>query len=322
MISLRSMIAATALSCLATVAHAQVLGIATNPQGSFYYSAGAALAQVIQQKTNMIARIQPMSGSSGYTPLVNRGEIEFGLLNGVDIVSAYTGTEGFKKNSELRLVGVLLPLRFGIAVPNDSPVKSIKDLKGMRMPSKFTAMTATAISQEALLASGGVSINDMKQLPVSDYVKGMVMLGDGKVDAVQVCLGCATALEVNASLAAHGGLRFLPVADTPEAKAAMLKVFPSAYTQVFQPSPGYPGVIGPTRLMAFSAFLMASTHVSDDVVYKVTKALYQNKQALVTASATLKDFDPDFMAEANVVPYHPGAEKFYKEVGQWPARNR
>ena len=304
------------------MAHAQVLGIATNPQGSFYYSAGAAIAQVVQQKAHMTARIQPMSGSSGYTPLVNRGEIEFGLLNGVDVVSAYRGVEGYKKNPDLRLVGVLLPLRFGIGVPNDSPAKSIKDLKGMRMPSKFTAMTATAISQEALLASGGVSITDMKQVPVSDYVKGMMMLGDGKVDAVQVCLGCATALEVNAALASHGGLRFLPVPDTPEAKAAMLKVFPSAYTQVFQPSPAYPGVLHPIRLMAFSAFLMTSTHVSDDVVYKITKALYENKPALVSASATLKDFDPGFMAEASVVPYHPGAEKFYKEVGQWPPRSR
>ncbi len=319
---MNALLVAAVLFSSATMAQGQVVGFATNPQGSFYYSAGAALAQVVQQNTNLIARVQPMSGSSGYAPLVNRGEIEFGLLNSVDVVRAYAGVEGYKKNADLRLVGVMLPLRFGIAVANDSPVKSIKDLKGMRMPSSFTAMTSSAISQEALLASGGTSISDMKQFPVSDYIKGMTMLGEGKVDSVQVCLGCAAAQETNIALAAHGGLRFLPVPDTAEAKAAMLKIFPNAYTEVYQPSPAYPGVIGPTRLMAFSAFLITSTHVSDDMVYKVTKALYGNKQALATASATMKDFAPNFMAEASPVPYHPGAEKFYREIGQWPARSR
>jgi TRAP-type uncharacterized transport system substrate-binding protein len=90
------------------------------------------VAGVLQQKGGMAARVQPLSGSSAYTPLVNRGQVEFGLLNAVDVVNAYEGVDNFKdrKNPELRLVGVLFDIQNGIAVPNDSPAKSIKDLKG------------------------------------------------------------------------------------------------------------------------------------------------------------------------------------------------
>jgi TRAP-type uncharacterized transport system substrate-binding protein len=74
--------------------------------------------------------------------------------------------------------------------------------------------------------------------------------------------------------------------------------------------------------MVYSAFLVSSTHVSNDLVYKVTKALFNNEAALAAASAAMKSFEPKMMAEANVVPYHPGAEKLYKEVGEWPPKER
>lgn len=324
MISLKSLISATILSCAVTVAQAQVVGLATNPQGSLYYSVGTAVAGVLQRKANLTTRVQPMSGSSAYAPLINRGEIEFGLLNVVDVINAYEGAENFKghKNPELRLVGVMFPLPIGIIVANDSPVKSIKELKGMRMPSQFTAMSTIQSVQDAALATGGVSTADMKQLPVSDYLKGMAALGEGKVDATFACLGCAAAHELNVALASHGGLRYLPLVDTPEAVAAMRKVFPGAYLQIFQPSPATPGVIGPTRLLVYSAYLASSTHVPDAVVYAATKAIHENKQELAVTSATMKSFDPDMMVEASTVPYHPGAEKFYKEVGLWPPKTR
>ena len=323
MISFKSLMAAGLLSCSAMV-HAQVVGIATNPQGTFYYSVGAAIAGVMQQKGHMTTRIQPMSGSSAYAPLVNRGEIEFGLMNALDVVNAYTGVENFKdhKNPDLRLVGVMFPLGIGIAVPKDSPVRTIKDLRGLRMPSQFTAQNTIQLVQDAVLATGDLSTADMKPFPVTNQVKGMQALGEGKVDAALTCLACAAAQELNVTLASHGGMRFISLPDTPEAVAAMRKIFSSAYLQVFQPSPALPGVVGPARLMVYSAFLFASTHVPDDVVYKATKAIYGNKADLAAASATLKKFDPSMMAEGSIVPYHPGAEKFYKEVGEWPPRKR
>ena len=322
MISFKTVISATLLSCVAMVAQAQVVGLATNAAGSLYYSVGTAVAGVMQKKGNITARVQPMSGSSAYAPLLNRGNVEFGLMNAIDVVNAYSGVDNFegRKNPELRLVGVMFSLPIGIAVPNDSPAKSIKDLKGLRMPTQFTSQSTIRAVQDAVLATGGVSTAEMKPFPVANYVKGMTALGEGKVDAALMCVGCAAAQETNVALASHGGMRFLPLNDTPEAAAAMHKVFPSAYYKMFQPGPAAPGVIVPTRLMAYSAYLVTSTHVSDDLVYRASKAIYENKAELVATSAPMKSFDPQGMAEASPVPYHAGAEKFYKEVGQWPPK--
>lgn len=321
--SFRSVMGATILSCAATMANAQVVGVATNPQGTLYYSAGTSVAGVLQQKGGMTARVQPMSGSSAYAPLVNRGEVEFGLMNAIDVGNAVDGILNFKgrKNPDLRLVGVLFPITVGMAVPNDSPIKSIKELKGVRVPSQFTAQSTIVFVQDALLATGGLSIADMKPFPVPDYSKGMLALGDGKVDAAMYGLGTGASQEVNVALSSRGGLRYLPTSDTPEASAAMRKVFSATYTKVFEPSPGYPGIVAPTRLMLYPAFLVTSTHVSADVVYKATKAIYENKTALEAGSAILKTFDPSAMAQANKVPYHPGAERFFKEAKEWPPKN-
>ena len=324
MISIKSLIGAAALSCLATMAQGQVVGIATNTPGSLNYSVGAALAGVMQQKANIPTRAVPLSGQSSYTPMINRGEIEFGMLNGFDAANAYNGTENYKdrKNPDLRLVGVMFPIQNGIAVPNDSPVKSIKDLKGLRMPSQFTAQRTVQIVQDAMLASAGLSTADMNGFPIAEMIRGMDALADGKVDASLSCFACAKAKEVNVALASHGGIRFLSFPDSPEALAAMRKIFATARTQVISPSPAFTGILAPTRVFVYSNFLVSNKHVSDDVVYKAVKAIYENKPMLVQSTVVMKTFDPSFMAEENPVPYHPGAEKFYKEIGQWPPKSR
>jgi len=324
MISFRPLIGAAILCCAPIIAQAQVVGVATNPQGSLYYSVGTAVAEVMQQKAQITARVQPMSGSGAYAPLINSGQVEFGLMNAIDVANAFSGVDNFagRKNPDLRLVGVMFSLPIDIAVPNDSPIKTIQDLKGIRMPSQFTAQSTIRAVQDAVLATGGLSTADMKPFPVADCVKGMMALGDGKVDAALFGLGTAASQEVNVALSSHGGLRYLSLSNTPESVAALRKVFAGGYLTLVQPSPALVGILGPTTVMAYSAYLVTNSHVPADVVYKVTKALFENKPVLAAASATMKRFDPEAMAEANEVPYHPGAEKFFKEVKTWPPKQR
>ena len=324
MVQLRSLAVAVALCFAPMIAQAQVVGVATNPQGSLYYSVGTAVAEVMQQKAQITARVQPMSGSAAYAPLINSGQVEFGLMNAIDVANAFSGVDNFagRKNPNLRLVGVMFSLPIDIAVPNDSPIKTIQDLKGIRMPSQFTAQSTIRAVQDAVLATGGLSTADMKPFPVADYVKGMMALGDGKVDAALFGLGTAASQEVNVALSSHGGLRYISLSNTPESVAALRKVFPGGYLTLVQPSPALVGILGPTTVMAYSAYLVTSSHVPDDVVYKATKAIFENKPVLAAASATMKRFDPAVMAEANEVPYHPGAEKFFKEVKTWPPKQR
>ncbi|MCZ6637762.1 MAG: C4-dicarboxylate ABC transporter substrate-binding protein, partial [Alphaproteobacteria bacterium] len=101
---------AVAAACTFTVAAAaQVVGIATNPQGSLGYRTGIAVAKVVTKQTDIIARTQPMAGSTTYIPMLNKGEIAFGFSNGPEITYAYSGTGTFKgrPNPNIRLIGTM-----------------------------------------------------------------------------------------------------------------------------------------------------------------------------------------------------------------------
>ena len=316
----KSLVSLMVLSCAAISAQAQVVGIATNAAGTSFYAVGAAIANVMQQKANVSTRVQPSSGPSVFTPLLNRGEVEFAILTSLDASNSYLGLKNFSrgKNSDVRIVGVVFVIPIGIAVANDSPVKSIKDLKGLRMPSQFTAQVIVDMIQNAMLAVDGLSGDDLKPFPVANFVVGMRALGEGKVDAATFCIGCGVTQQVNAALASHGGVRFLSLPDTPATLAALHKTYPGSYLKLLQPAPALAGIVGPTHVMAYSGFLMTNAKVPDDVVYKATKAIHDNKPMLEAATQYMKTFEPDRMTEESAVPYHPGAEKFYKEVRQWP----
>jgi hypothetical protein len=87
------------------------------------------------------------------------------------------------------------------------------------------------------------------------------------------------------------------------------------------PAPHLPGVVGPTDVFAYDYLALAGKGTPDDLVYKVVKAMHGNKAGLAAAFKSLEEFDPKTMVKdlGKDIQYHPGAIKFYKEIGAWPA---
>src|SRR5690606_18542677 len=132
----------------------------------------------------------------------------------------------------LRLAAVMFQLPIGIAVVDNSPYKTLKDLKGVRMPSAFTAQSTIRFVQNAVLASAGLSTDDMQKIPVRDYVQGMRLLGEKRVDAALMGPGTGASQEAHAKLQSDGGIRFLPLESSPEAVKRMHEIMPAyPYTQ-------------------------------------------------------------------------------------------
>ncbi len=72
-------------------------------------------------------------------------------------------------------------------------------------------------------------------------------------------------------------------------------------------------------MIAYDTLLVASTQTDEDVVYRMTRALFQNRDRLIAASPAFRLFSPDAMAkQLSPVAYHPGAIRFYREQGLWP----
>lgn len=315
----RILVTAVLVAGFAAPAVAQkTYSIGTNKQGSLAYSSGTTIAKLLNQKAGILARVKPSGGSSTVVPQMNSGKIDFGINNPAESRFAYFGTGTFKgrPHKNFRLVGVMYPLRITLAVPNDSRIKRISDSKGLRMGYKFTAQTILQFVQSALLANGGLSQSDMKNTPYSRYVPTGTDMARGKLDIAVIAPGSGGSKKQHAMLKGRGGLRFLSIDTSSAAIARMKAVYPEVYPLTIKPSKRMPGVIGPTTVMAYPFFLTAGAHTPDDIVYKAVKAMYNNKKFMAKSFGAFNRFKGRKMRYANTrVPYHPGAEKFYKEMG-------
>ena len=111
-------------------------------------------------------------------------------------------------------------------------------------------------------------------------------------------------------------IRFLSLDTSPEKLAKMREVAPGSFFTEVKPSKNMPYIEKPTTMVGFDYLILAGKHVSDEVAYKSAKALYENKEGLIAGHGVFRTFDPKGMAKEGVgVDYHPGAVKFYKEVG-------
>jgi TRAP transporter TAXI family solute receptor len=307
-------IVAAAFAFVACGAHAQVLGFGSAPQGSIGYNMSAAIARVMSEDAHIQSRVQPYSGSSAVLPLLNSGELDLAVCNVMEIEEATKGEGPYqgRKQPNLRVLGVIFPLYSSIFVRKDSPIKSLSELKGKRLPYGFSAQVTLERIVDAIIASGGLKRSDVVPVLVPNVVRGADDFIEGKLDGGFFAIGAAKVAEVDKTV---GGIRYLPVPDDPKAVAAMKSFIPYAYVKLVNPSPAYAGLAGPTRLMAYDYLVAVGAHVKDDTVAHIAKSMYQNKDKLVQSLGAFRAWDPSTINKAMPAAYHPGSLKFFKEQG-------
>jgi len=298
-------------------AQAQTVSIVTTPSGSFTNSAGAAMAKVISEKTRIRAVIQAQA-QQGMIP-VEAGIAEFGMGNGFDLTFYVTGTgdyegQGAKKN--VRIVASLIPYRVGFHVRADSDVRTMADVKGKRIAGGFNTQKTIARITEAMLATADLGYKDMAEVLAPNVSRAAEDFTAGKTDVLFFALGSAAVKQAAATL---GGVRVLPIDDSPQAVKRMQSVLPGSYVLDVAPGPGLDGIAQPTKVLAFDMVLCTSIEVPERVVYEVTKALHENKGALSAAFGAFNLLVPDNMAKpVQDVDFHPGALRYYREIGLLP----
>ncbi len=312
-------LAFAAAALFAAGAHAQVLGFGSAPQGSIGYNMSAAIARVMSESANIQSRVQPYSGSSAVLPLVNSGELDLAVCNVLEIEEATRGEGMYKgrKQANLRVLGVIFPLYSSIFVRKDSPIKSLSQLKGKRLPYGYSAQVTLERIVDAIIATGGLTRRDIVPVLVPNVVRGADDFMEGKLDGGFFALGAAKVSEVDKTV---GGIRYLPLPDDPKSVAAMQKIMSYAYIKEVKPSPAFVGLDGPTKLMAYDYLVAVGAHVKDDTVYRIAKAMYENKPKLAESLKAFNIWDPATMNKAMPAPYHPGSIKFFKDKGLGAAK--
>jgi TRAP transporter TAXI family solute receptor len=307
-------------SCLGGAAAQHIYGFVSNPQGSQNYSVSVALAQVMDRKLGMQVRVIPTAGSSTFVPILDRNEAELGMLNVEETRTAYSGTGTFtRSNPHLKILSVMWPLTISIMVPVDSPIRSIAELKGKRMPVGFRAQQIGIVIQDALLANAGLSPADITGLPTASLFSGVDLMASGKADASTISVGIGQVQQAAVKMSSRGGVRFLSIDTSPSAMARLTKHF-IAYPLKLEPSPSLAGITEPTTVMAYDMFWLTNDKMPDDVAYKLTKMLHESHADLRKITPIMDRFNPARMTTDIGVPYHPGALRYYREIGQWPPK--
>jgi len=301
-------------------AAAEAIAIGTNQQGSLNYAIGSGVALAITKRSSLTVRPVGFGGSTVFMPRLNKGSIELAVNNVIDLAYAYRGTGTHKGNPQpnIRLVAKLVPLYVGLLARVDSGIKSIEDFKGKPFPTDFSRQKIVKFSTEALLATAGLGWGDIKPVPVATFGQSVEYLVTGKVVGANGAPGASIVRRANA----RQRLKFISVQKTPQAQAVVEKILPGASFVDLAPARHMPTIHGKTTLLSFPYMLVTNSKTSDAVIYQAVKALHGARKDLIASHGIYRSFRPKNMASKVVeLKYHPGAIKFYKEMGMWPPKD-
>ena len=294
---------------------AQTVGIGTTKTGATS-QVTAAISSIASKFGGMQMRPAPMAGTQKYIPAVNSGSLEFGAANIMQTTWAVKGQSISKghPNPNIRIVATLMKFRVGPLVAKGSKFMKVTDLKGLRGPTGFKAAPLFNELVKAALATSSVTPGELKSVPISALVPSWKALMAGKIDFAIGAYGSGFMKRIAQKV---GGIRFISLDNSPAAQARIKNIVPGAFIATVKPNKKIPGVESPTNLLHFDYMLFAGKHVSDDVVYRVTKAMFEHKKDLVAATPMYRSFTPKGMSKNQGLPTHPGAIKLYKEKGTW-----
>ena len=311
--------AAAKLDCSATsntsIALPRTVAIASNLPGTGAHALASGLSAVASKVTTMSAKVQPYNGPNAWMPLLEEGEIEFGIINILDSNMAATGTGNYKKAyPTIRVVaGGVFPFTGSIMVRDKSEIKTGADLKGKRMAWDFGGHAITQTWQNAAMEVLGLKPSDVQQVRFSNLNDAIRGVPEGKVDATFAAIGIGINEEANAM----EPIRFLNLPNSAAANKILAK-----YGGAIVKQETTAGIRSETTVIGYPLHLASSTKVSDKTVATLVKAWWDNLGELQSIHPQFKKWTKDVQAITNfTVPYHTGAVKFYREVGVWSAKH-
>ena len=285
--------------------------LATGGTGGTYYPFGGAIANIWNTKIeNMNVTAQATGASAENLRLINKGEAEYAIVQNDVMDYAYNGTDLFagEKLANIMTIGTLYPEVVQIAVSKDSGIKSIADFKGKRI-SVGDAGSGVEFNAKQIMEGYGLTFDDIKKSNLS-FKESAEGIQNGTLDGCFVTAGVPNA--ALQELAFTAGLTLVPV-DGDAAKKICEKY--GYYTQTTIPGGTYKGTDDDTPALAIKATLAVSSKLDEQTVYEMTKALFENLDELATAHAKGKEVSAKAAVTGVSVPFHPGAKKYFKEIG-------
>lgn len=309
--TLVAMVISWSLVTAVNVRAQEKIQIGTAPSGGTYYAIGAGIAQILNKWGGLDATAQATGGGTQNCRLIDAGEINMATVAAQQIVFASGGEKPFTKKIDLRIGFYMYEDPFEVVVLEESPIRSIHDLKG-----KKVAVGAMGSGVEgktrAIFGTYGLRYEDFTPRFIG-MGEATDALKDGMIDAAVIMGAIPTAAIVEISLLKK--VRILPIEDDMVKKI----IKDHSYLIPFTIPPNtYKNQPHEIKILAENSFIVFSPKISEPVAYKIVRTVFEHLDFLATVHKSAERYNLQKACAFDFgVPYHPGAIKYFKEVGVW-----
>jgi TRAP transporter TAXI family solute receptor len=295
-----------------SIAQKKFLTLASGSPGGVYYPLGGGMAVVIQKTTDLRCAAESTGASVENCRLVGAGESDMGMVMGSIAYNAVEGLKPFEQKFPLVTLFQLYPAPEHIVTVSGKGIKSIKDLKGKKVSIDVPG-SGCAVMAQAMLQEYGFDLQKDLTIAHLSQNESAQALKDGIVDAVFFNFAYPGAAVLD--LAATRDIVLVPV--EPAMADKIVKKFPY-YVRITIPAKTYPKVDQDVLCVGDSNVMLANRKMDDSVAYKIVKAIFENvdkgQWALKNVHPIAAQLTPQ-NAVNSPIPLHPGAIKYFKEVG-------
>lgn len=303
--------AVTALAATGAAAQQKFVNILTGGQSGVYYPLGVALGSIYSKALpDAKVSVQSTKASVENLNLVQGGRGELAFTLGDSLSEGWKGNEelGFKQPlKKLRAVAGIYANYIQIVASEESGIKTLADLKGKRI-SVGAPRSGTEVNARAILKAAGLSYEDFSKVEYLPFGQSVELMKNRQLDVTlqSAGLGVASIRDLASSI---------NIVVVPIPADVVARVGDPAYQSGVIPAGTYSGQTADAPTAIIKNFLVTNEDVPADTVYTMTRALFDNMDQMVAAHAAAKGIKREEAAKGSPVPLHPGAERYYREVG-------
>jgi len=314
---LKKLTLAAAAVALATVTGAvgakaeQFVTVLTGGTSGVYYPMGVAISKVYADNiADVRTSVQSTKASVENLNLLQRGRGEVAFALGDSVANGWAGVKeaGFpQKLDKLRGLAAIYPNYIQIVARADSGIKTLTDLKGKRV-SVGAPKSGTELNARKVFAAAGMSYDDFEKTEYLSFGESVELMKNRQLDATLLSAGLGvSAIRDLASTT--------PVSIVEVPKEVVEAIGEPVFISTPVPAGTYDGVTEDVDTVAIRNFLITREGLSEDLVYEMTKQIFENHDDLLAAHSAAEGIKLETAATGMPLPLHPGAEKYYKEAG-------
>ncbi|MFQ5670253.1 MAG: TAXI family TRAP transporter solute-binding subunit [Acidobacteriota bacterium] len=291
------------------------LSIGTAPPGGAFFVVGGALSEALTQAGEGSWRVtaEATKGSQENIRRLARGELDLALSNAAITYFAVRGEGGWDRAYPMRAVMTLAPNVALFVAPAASGLHSLQDLKGRRVV-VGPAGAGFEYFLRPLLAAHGLTYDDFSPVHATQS-RAVDLLADGA--AAAAFLGGAVPTASISRAAVSQEIRFLTFDPAAVDSLTNRYLF---FDPAVIPAGTYHGQERDfTGLNVGSIQLITAVDADEDLIYRITRALYENRERVAERHPAGRAIQPQIVVRDTGTPFHPGAIRYYREIGIWPA---